>query len=141
MMAVLGLAAQASGRFNLAYPYEVPDYDFSGVSSGIQALREPTAASGWLGVLAVAAGFIEFRASDDERAPGDFGDPLGLAKTWGLPADVEWKNFELNHGRLAMVGFLGAVSAEIVTGLDAAGQWQMAGPAFKRTLALLGSFH
>jgi len=51
-----------------------------------------------------------------DHAPGDLGfDPLGL-----MPADAKerilMETKELNHGRLAMIGIVGMVAQELVTG-------------------------
>jgi len=142
MLAVTGLLAQHSWRFNLLYPYraEAGPYDFEGVPSGLAAVGE-NPASGFLGLFVLAAGLIELRTSDDGREPGDFGDPLKFADYYGLNFDVDdrtqWQNFELNHGRLAMIGFLGAAIAEYATDLDAVDQWVRAGAAYERTVVLL----
>jgi len=36
-----------------------------------------------------------------------------------------------------MVGFFGAVAAELASGLDAVDQWRMFGSAWRRTMAIL----
>jgi len=142
MLAVTGLIAQHEWRFNLAYPYETPAYDFSSVPSGIGAMMPGTPTSPLLGLFVLAAGLIELRTSDDGRDPGDFGDPAGFAASYGLDfagADdkKQWQDFELNHCRLAMVGFLGAILGEYASGLDAVDQWWRAGAAFRRTFAIV----
>merc|ERR1740121_3318314 len=142
MLAVTGLIVQHEWRFNLAYPYETPVYDFSSVPSGIGAMMPGMPTSPLLGLFVLAAGLIELRTSDDGRDPGDFGDPAGFAAAYGLDfagADdkKQWQDFELNHCRLAMVGFLGAILGEYASGLDAVDQWWRAGAAFRRTFAIV----
>lgn len=145
MLAVTGLVAQHTWRFNLLYPYSesYSPFDFSDVPSGFAALGVNKAA-GFLGLIVIVAGLVELRASDDGRRPGDFGDPLNFAEGYGLDFDggddaALWQNFELSHGRLAMIGFLGAALAEYATGLDALDQWGRAGSACARTFAILGA--
>merc|ERR1712190_634478 len=140
MLAVSGLVAQHGWRFNFAYPYESPVYDFSDVPSGVGAMMPGTPTSPFLGIFVLAAGIIELNASDDGREPGDFGDPAGFAEAYGLTGADDrkmWQDFEINHGRLAMMGFLGAVLAEYTSGLDGIDQWWMAGAAFRRSWAIL----
>lgn len=102
--------------------------NFESVPNGFAAVTD--AAGPYLGALVLVAGIIELRTSDDGREPGNFGDPAGLvgSNTNGfvLRYDEEWRNFELNHGRLAMFGIIGALAAEYVTGLDTFGQWEVA---------------
>merc|ERR1712060_880012 len=139
-LAVSGLIAQHTWRVDFLYPYEAGPYDFTNVPSNLGAMG--TNASGFIGLFALVAGLVELRASDDGRDPGDFGDPLKFRATYGLNFDgpddkAQWQNFELNHGRLAMIGFLGCAFAEYATGLDAVDQWARAGSAFSRTFAIL----
>merc|ERR1719343_1243818 len=95
-----------------------------------------------LGLIFMLAGLIEYNTSDEGREPGDLGDPFEIIELADsnpqFPYDVTvWRNRELNHCRLAMVGFLGAIAAESATGVDAFGQWKCAGRAWKHIIAVL----
>jgi len=88
------------------------------------------------------AGIIEYSTSDDGREPGDFGDPFEVIKLADYNPNraddiALWRNRELNHCRLAMVVLLGAIAAEYATGFDVVQQWKFAGPAWRRTVAIL----
>jgi len=140
MLAVLGLITQHTWRFKPFFDQNTDDFSLS--PSGIGAASPEAPSAAYIGLIVLIAGIIELSASDDNREPGDFGDPCQFAKAYGLNVDEPddmalWKNFELNHCRLAMVGFLGAVTAELASGLDAVDQWRMFGSAWRRTTAIL----
>jgi hypothetical protein len=138
MLANIGLLAQSSGlRF--------PGYD--NIPSGIEACTTGPAAGGF-GLLVLCAGWFELKFFKDEgREPGNFGNPLRVAGdrySFGFvnvlarqikgEYSEKWRNMELNNGRLAMIGFIGCVTAEYISGYDALGQWQHAGQAAGDTL-------
>jgi len=137
MMAMIGLIVQAFFKFS----------QFQGAPSGIAAARSGEVSSPALGIIFLLVGIIEFNTSDEGREPGDYGDPLdiadsGLGMELGVPAKDSfgfsvWRDFELNHSRLAMIGFLGSVLAECATGFNVVDQWKAAGPAWNRTTAIL----
>merc|ERR1719362_136085 len=140
MLAVLGLISQHTWRFKPIFDQNSDSFSLS--PSGIGAASPEAPSAAYFGLIVLIAGLIEVSATDDNREPGDFGDPLQFAKAYGLNVDDEddialFKNFELNHCRLAMVGFLGAVAAEVASGLDAVDQWSMSGSAWRRTIAIL----
>merc|ERR1711879_1084091 len=56
-------------------------------------------------------------SQQDDKEPGNFGDPLGLKMY-----DTDMRNRELNNGRFAMFVMVGIVSAELYTGKDAVQQ-------------------
>jgi len=131
MLAIAGLLNQHYWRFE---GLELGSFEgglglspnsFESVPNGFAAVTD--AAGPYLGALVIVAGIVELRTSDEGREPGNFGDPAGIvgSNTNGfvLRYDEEWRNFELNHGRLAMFGIIGALAAEYVTGLDTFGQW------------------
>ncbi|CAE7693536.1 LHCSR3.1 [Symbiodinium pilosum] len=57
---------------------------------------------------------LSFWAQEDDRQPGDFGDPLGLGMY-----STEMRNREINNGRFAMFATTGIVLAQTVSGKDA----------------------
>jgi len=131
MLAIAGLLNQHYWRFQ---GLELDSFDgglglssnsFDATPNGFAAVMG--GAGPYLGVLVLLAGILELRSSDDGREPGNFGDPVGIvgSNTNGFVCryDEQWRNFELNHGRLAMFGIIGAVTAEYVTGLDTFEQW------------------
>jgi len=138
MLATLGFIVQHSYKFNLNYPYDGPlNMQLGGqagsIPSGVAALSY--APCNYLfACLVLIAGIIELRASDEGRAPGDFGDPAGWKNLYGNDEDLQ--NYELNHGRLAMLGAIGTIMAEWATGLDGPEQWANAGAAWARTMAM-----
>jgi len=132
MVALIGLIAQHS--------WTIPA--FRGEPSGIGAASTGHASGAGLALIIFLAGIIEYNTSDENREPGDFGDPFELIYLAGFDPNKSddltlWRNRELNHCRLAMVGFLGSVMAEYATGLDAVDQWKFAEPAWNRTTAIL----
>jgi len=132
MVALIGLIVQ--------HGWKLPK--LQDVPSGIAAATSGQASAPALGLIFLLAGIIEYNTSDDGREPGDFGDPFELIEFADYNPNradevTLWRNRELNHCRLAMVGFLGAIAAESATGLDVFGQWKCAGPAWTRTIAIL----
>jgi len=130
MLAIAGLLNQHYWRFQglQLQGYEgglgVGRLDLNDVPNGFLAVTE--GAGPYLGVLVLLAGIIELQASDEGREPGNFGDPAYIMTPDGNQYDADWRNFELNHGRLAMFGIIGALAAEYATGLDTFGQWETA---------------
>jgi len=133
MVALGGLIAQHS--------WKLPAFRLE--PSGIQAATSGHASAAGLALILISVGIIEYNSTDDGREPGDFGDPfdwIGQLETFDPNKPEElllWRNRELNHCRLAMVGFLGTVMAEYATGYDAVEQWGHGEQAWKRTLAML----
>lgn len=74
------------------------------------------------GLVAIVVGcaFLENVAwtDDEEKEPGNFGDPLGLNMY-----TEEFRNKELSNGRMAMISVLGIWGAELATGKDAMQQF------------------
>jgi len=130
MVAVMGLIGQSAFTFpGLSY-----------VPRGIAAAAEGQVTSPTIGLIFLLVAAIELNTSDEGREPGDLGDPAdiiksGLGRQLGVPAADSfefpvWRDFELNHCRLAMAGFAGAVMAEYATGLTVIDQWKAAGAAW-----------
>jgi len=125
MLAIVGLLGQASGwRFA----------GFEDVPSGIQAAVSDPGAGG-LGALVLFVGFFELNfLSDEGREPGNFGDPFQFNSAGNGEYDLTWRNFEISNGRLAMIGFIGSVCAEYISGYDVLQQWQYARPVAIETI-------
>jgi len=105
MMAAVGAVVQHFVKFP----------GFENVPSGLGAVNTPPGSYGFI-ALFVAAGAVELGVwtEKDNKAPGDFGDPLGLNQY-----TEEMRNRELNNGRAAMFAAIGIIVAELVTGKDA----------------------
>lgn len=133
MLAVFGLIVQHFWKWP----------KLENVPSGVGAANPAdNPAAPILGLIFMLAGIIEYNTTDDDREPGDLGDPFEIIELAGYnPNQADdvtlWRNRELNHCRLAMVGFLGSVAAESATGFDVIEQWKFAGAAWKRTIAIL----
>lgn len=96
---------------------------FDGVPGGVQAMWTYPGSAGFA-CLFLFAGFFELRLLPDiEKTPGNYGDPLKLAENGTGAYDDRWRSFEINNGRLAMVGSIGTIAAGYATGLDAYEQW------------------
>ncbi|CAK9037602.1 Fucoxanthin-chlorophyll a-c binding protein E, partial [Durusdinium trenchii] len=115
MMGSVGLLVQSVYKFP----------GFESVPSSLAAQwTEPGSNALWL--LFCAIGCFDIGLSpwkEDPEDPGNFGDPLNLAKG-NITDDI--RNRELNNGRFAMFAFLGIVSAELYTGNSAIGQFATA---------------
>jgi len=108
MMAALGAVMQHWLKFP----------GFEQVPSGIGAVTTPPGTYG-LVVLVAAAGAMEtfVWTQDPSKEPGNFGDPAGIGQYYD-----EWRNRELNNGRMAMFAIMGILLAEIVSGKDGVDQ-------------------
>jgi len=131
MLAVVGLLVQHWKKL----PYiitgdgENPAPSLENVPTGFGALTTYPASVGFA-FLFLLAGWVElvFWKQEKDKAPGDFGDPAGLQKRSIFPIGTDFnaiRTLELEHGRLAMMGFWGAMSAEWLTGKDAVQQWAL----------------
>jgi len=135
------ICMMALGGLIFQHFWKLPAYQYE--PSGIQAATAGHASAAGLACIIFLVGIVEFNTSDDGREPGDFGDPfdwINQLETFDRNKPEElllWRNRELNHCRLAMVGFLGTVLAEYATGYDAVEQYGHAEQAWQRTLAIL----
>lgn len=125
MMATVGLIAQHYWRFNLVTPDKIIPLD--GPTTGIGALEPGQPSSVAFGVLFLMTGFVELSVlkSPEGSKPWQFGDPWGWRKAIEYldVDDATIATYELEHGRLAMFGVIGTLSAELVSGYDGVDQW------------------
>lgn len=108
MMAALGAVVQHYVRFP----------GFQGVPSGLAAVNTSPGKEGAV-ALFLLCGALELGlwTEDEEKEPGNFGDPLGLNQ---YTDDMRAR--EINNGRFAMFAVIGIISAELLTGKDAVQQ-------------------
>lgn len=109
MMAAAGAVAQHYVKFP----------GFEKVPAGLAATTTEPGQTGFI-ALFVVAGALELGlwTESPDKAPGNFGDPLGLDQY-----NVDMRNRELNNGRAAMFAAVGIIVAELVTGKDAIEQF------------------
>ncbi|CAE7825245.1 FCPB, partial [Symbiodinium sp. CCMP2456] len=112
MMAALGAVVQ--------HYVKLPG--FEKVPAGLDAVNVAPGSYGFIALFLIS-GVLELAVwtESDKKAPGDFGDPLGLNKY-----DEEFRNRELNNGRAAMFAAIGIIAAELYTGKDAVEQLGLA---------------
>merc|ERR1719439_555511 len=114
----MGFLGQGAG-------WRFPGYE--GVPDGLEALKATPGSTGFA-IFFLVFGFFELKIMDDlekGNKPGNFGDPFKMASTGLLGGyDDNWRNFELNNGRLAMIGVIGTIVASAYTGLNVYEQWQ-----------------
>jgi hypothetical protein len=138
MLATLGWLVQEEVRIPWLTADKAPN-GFSALSYFLNLPRDDDdqgtagAASFLLISIVVACGYIERNTSDEGRDPGDFGDPAnwygwnqGLnAGGGGINGSMDlFRDCEINHCRLAMIGILAAASAEYSGGLsEITAQW------------------
>ncbi|CAE8653272.1 unnamed protein product [Polarella glacialis] len=104
MMAAVGAVAQHYIHFP----------GFEGVPADLAAVTTAPGSYGFA-ALFILSGVAELAIwkQDDQKEPGNFGDPLGLGQY-----NEDMRGKELNNGRMAMIAALGIVAADIFTGKD-----------------------
>lgn len=103
------------GNF-VAHFYKLPG--FEDVPAGLKALGTQPGALGFTAIITIA-GLLEFaRGTEPQDQPGSYGDPFSLGNY-----TLDWRNRELNNGRMAMFAVIGQIGAEMATGLDPAQQF------------------
>jgi len=109
MMAAVGALAQHFIKFP----------GFESVPAGLTAVTTAPGTYGFAALFLVS-GALELGVwvEDPSKEPGNFGDPAGLGMY-----DDEMRCREINNGRFAMFAALGIISAELLTGKDAAQQF------------------
>jgi len=90
-----------------------------GMPAGLSAVTTAPAGYGFA-TLFLASGVLEFTLfkQQDNKEPGNFGDPVGLGDY-----STDSRNRELNNGRFAMFAAIGIIAAELLTGKDAIQQF------------------
>jgi len=129
MLATVGLCVQHFVRISLVAPDKIiPLYG----PNGLGALSEGQPSSAAFGILFLMTGYVELCVlkNPEGAKPWDFGDPAGWRKSIDYLDidDATLATYELEHGRLAMFGVIGALSAELVSDCDAVEQWERWGP-------------
>lgn len=107
MMASIGLLVQHFLR--------LPGCDQA--PSGVKAIAAPEGVFGGLLLLMVSGGLELAWREQEDREPGNFGDPFGVKMYNG-----EMREKEINNGRFAMICVAGIVLAELASGKDAVQQ-------------------
>eukprot|EP00930_Biecheleria_cincta_P030099 TRINITY_DN2088_c0_g1_i3.p1 TRINITY_DN2088_c0_g1~~TRINITY_DN2088_c0_g1_i3.p1 ORF type:complete len:384 (-),score=91.08 TRINITY_DN2088_c0_g1_i3:386-1537(-) len=88
---------------------------FEKVPAGLAAATTEPGQTGFIALFLVAGALeLGLWTESPNKAPGNFGDPLGLNQY-----TVDMRNRELNNGRAAMFAAMGIIIAELVTGKDA----------------------
>jgi len=136
MMASIGLIAQHYVQLG-GYPLNDGVLDLTLSPRGVGAMTSYPGDVGF-GILVLVAGFFELSVLKEKAgSPGDFGDPLNWQKEFGSQIDLATlKTFEIEHGRTAMLGVIGTLAAEYVTGYDAVEQWEHATEGAKTLISL-----
>lgn len=108
MMAAVGAVAQTAIKFP----------GFEDVPTGIACVFTPPATYG-LGLLVLISGAVEILVwpQDPKKEPGNFGDPVGLGQY-----TTEWREREINNGRMGMISMLAIIFTDLVTKKDAVEQ-------------------
>ncbi|KAL9139341.1 Light-harvesting complex [Amphidinium carterae] len=104
MLAAVGLVVQ----HNVKFP------GFEAVPAGVSALLTPPGTFGAIALVAIC-GALELAVwtEDPSKEPGNFGDPVGFGQY-----NKEWRNRELNNGRMAMISTIAIIVTELITGKD-----------------------
>jgi hypothetical protein len=123
MLAVVGLVVQHYAHIKY---FIMPDgvTPMDDVPNGLGALTSEPGGQGFA-ILVLLAGIVELGVlkAPEGSKPWEFGDPAGFREFMVDMDDATLKSYEIEHGRLAMLGFIGAVMAECLTGYDAVDQW------------------
>lgn len=108
MMAAVGAVAQTQIKFP----------GFEDVPTNIECVITSPATYGLI-ALTLICGFIEISVwpQDPNKEPGNFGDPVGFGQY-----SREWRERELNNGRMGMIAILAIVVTDLVTKKDAVQQ-------------------
>mmetsp|Transcript_23574 Transcript_23574/g.34785 ORF Transcript_23574/g.34785 Transcript_23574/m.34785 type:complete len:203 (+) Transcript_23574:69-677(+) len=116
MMAMLGTFVHNNNWVFDGYISPSQGIKFSDIDTGIGGLFQVPAQG--LAQILVVAGLIELAWWPASQLDGDYGVRLGKINNWDQePAkELRQKNAELNNGRAAMMGTLGIVLQELVTG-------------------------
>jgi len=103
MLAALGLIAGELCKFP----------GFQEVPGGFAALDTEKGGAGF-GILFLVGGIFEldFWKQDASKEPGNFGDPAGWTRDYGVVYDTDLRNKELAHCRLAMCGVITSLLLE-----------------------------
>jgi len=113
MMGALGAVVQHYVKFP----------GFEKVPAGLSAVNEAPGSYGAIALFLVAGAMeLGVWTESDDKAPGNFGDPMNLCQI-GDGYTVEMRNRELNNGRAAMFAVMGIIVAELYTGKDAIEQF------------------
>jgi hypothetical protein len=106
-----------------------PAEGFESVPAGLGVLspERPEAAS--LGIFFIVIWWCELCWWDRSKEPGNKGDSWGFLDL-GCEYSVDMRNYEINHGRLAMSGILTTFLTEYLSGMGPREQLESVGPQF-----------
>lgn len=116
MMAMLGTFVHNNNWVFDGYLSPSQGIKFSDIDTGIGGLFQVPPQG--LAQILIVSGLIELAWWPASQLDGDYGVRLGKINNWEQePAkELRQKNAELNNGRAAMMGTLGILLQEVVTG-------------------------